>query len=466
MFRARLEFKRNDEIAMPLDFRVYLKNGMSRDYRIMVDDGMSFMPVDSFALSPWPFYQKVKRLTLNLPEEVSKVEINPDKKLLDVNPFNDNTRKLPRVYWYWLKRQYYFPHTDGYTASVFPFLFYNLIDGLQAGIRTRGNYIYPDYQHRAELLLGLQSGHPALDIWFEHPLYPVNRDIHFVANLYNSSGRRGFGIWSQWKSEESKIVDSFILGWQWRSVYEMDYYPYPVSSGRISFLEGGIEKSSWKPGYLPAGWQINLHGEISFAGGNYSFRTWHLGGLLRLPLPFHQKITFGLNSDNTYGNPPLQLANRLGGGRLFDYFLNPYLRARGSLPARWWSEGHVFEEGGGNIRSLAADWEAAPAHLVGGYTSITLGNPLNTSYQYIPYISDILFSAYTSWATATENLKKFSGYYGEAGLSMSFTRLPFLLTYFDVESIHFDFPFWVNHNIDSEELDFRWVIRLNIRSFN
>ncbi len=466
LYQARLKFKRNDQIAMPLDFRVHFKNGSIGNYRISVDDGMSFMPPDSLAIPPWSFREKVNYVTLNLPDRISKVEINPGQQLLDINPFNDDTGRWPGIYWYWLKRQYYLPHTDGYTATVFPFLFYNHIDGLQAGIRTRGNYIFPDYQHRSEILLGFRSWHPSLDIWFEHPFYRLNRDVHIIANLYNAAGRRGTGLWLQWITNNRKKVNSALFGWQWRYIYNMDYYPYPVSAGNISFLEGEIKKGYWKAGFLPAGWQVSIKAETSFLGGDYSFQTWQIRGLTRLPLPFHQKLTLSLTSENAYGTPPLQKAFRIGGSGLYDYFLNPYLRARGTLPPSWWSQDHVFQEGGGNIRSLASAWEPAPSHLINGFVSITLGNPLNLSYQYFPYLSDILISAFTSWTTTGNNWNHFSDYYGEAGLTVSFTRLPFVLTYFDIETLHLDFPFWVNNTIGSENIDYRWVIRMDIRSFN
>jgi hypothetical protein len=99
------------------------------------------------------------------------------------------------------------------------------------------------------------------------------------------------------------------------------------------------------------------------------------------------------------------------------------------------------------------------------YLSITLGNPVNLTYVYIPYLSDLLFSVYTSWLTSSNQWGNFSTFYGEGGLTLSLTRLPFILNYVDIQQIHLDFPVWVNNEISPSNLGFRWAMRLDFRSF-
>lgn len=462
-YQAQIHFQRKKPIVMPLDFRVYFKNGTYQDFRIPVDDGTNFLPTNNYVITPWVFYEKEKIVRLRLPEQIKKVKINPTKQLLDINPFNDDSRCL-KFYIYWLKRQYYRPHIDGYTITLLPFVFYNELDGLQIGIRTRGNFISPDLQHRLHVYLGLLSFKPDVDFWFEHPLYSIHPEIHLKTNLYNGSGQRGIAVWIQRKLEKKGPIKNFIAGYQWRHMYDADYVPYPLSLGNLSYFEMAYEQGWWEQGYLPSGWQFQLHSETSFPGSDYLYHQWDASGKVRFPILFHQKMTFSFFSGHQTGGVPLQKAFRLGGADLYSFYQNPYLRSAGIIPLKWWQKGHIFQPGGGNLSSLSYDYQPF-ASLLNGYLSITLGNPIHLTYSYIPYLSDLLISAYSSWSTVANRWGNFTRFYGEAGFSVTFSRLPFLFNYFDLEQLHVDFPFWVNEEISRNNLQLRWTIRIDMRSF-
>lgn len=464
-YQAVLQFKRNEPILMPLDFRVYLSDGSQYDYRIPVATGRSIQKNEGQKISAWEYTKSEKNVHLDFPAKVKKIQIDPDGELLDVNPFNNTSGRFPKLYLYGLNRQYLYPHADGYTATVLPFLFYNQIDGIQIGLRTRGNHLYSDYQHRFQFLLGLQSFRPEIDFWFEHPLYTLHNDLHFVSNLYYMTGVSGTGIWLQWGSDYQSKFSQFTIGWQWRNYYNDAYFPYPVNTGKISYLELQVRKGYWTHGYFPLGAEAYFHAESPFLGSDYPYVKWEVGGSSRILLLFNQKMTINLNTGGFTGSVPLQKVFRYGGGNSYDFLQNPYLRAKGIIPQQWWKDGNVFNEGGGELRSLANQWEPGGDYFLSGYFSMTLGNPMSLSHTYLPYLSDLLLSTYTSWATSAGKWGNFSKYFGELGLTLSFTRLPFLINYFDLDQIHFDFPIWVNRNISETNLKFRWVIRLDIRSF-
>jgi hypothetical protein len=464
-YQATIQFKRNLPIAMPLDFRVHLKNGLFLDYRIPLGDGQNFQNLKKSTISPWSFDRKVNTVQLHLPAKIKYVEIDPEHRLLDMNPFNNDSRFFPQIYFYFMHRQYLYPRTDGYTTTVFPHLFYNQIDGLQLGIRTRGNFVYPEYQHRLTLLLGTRSFHPDLDFWFEHPLYFLNNDIHVVTNFYNSSGRRGIGSWLEYTLNRDSGEFQTVSGWQFRRIYDSNYLSYPETPGNLSFLNFLVQYSKWNRGYLPLGYEVKSNAEISFLGSAFDYQSWDIAGTWRLPVIKSQKITLSIGTGGQYGNLPIQKLHRPGGDNSYAFFDNPYFRAKGTLPLEWWRNGHLFQSGGGNLRSLAYDWQNYGEHFIAGQIAVTLGNPLNLSTFYIPYLSDINLSVYSSTSSWSDNWGDFNTYLTEAGLTLSLTRLPFLFYFFDIEELHFDFPFWVNDNIDQNNFDFRWVLRMDIRSF-
>ena len=464
-YQAEIHFRRNLPIAMPLDFRVYLKNGSFLDYRIPLGEGQNFQNVADSAITPWSFDRMRKTVRLNLPDKIRYVEINPTHQLLDINPFNNSSRCFPPMHFYFMHRQYLFPNTDGYTTTVFPHLFYNQIDGIQLGIRTRGNFIYPEYQHRLTFLMGLRSFLPDADFWFETPLYFLKNDIHVVANVYNSSGRLGGGGWLQYNSNTRAGNFLALSGWQFRRVYDTDYFPYPVARGNLSFLNLVLQYSRWQRGYLPLGYELKSTAELSAFGSDFDYQSWDLAGTWRLPAVFSQKITINIGTGSQYGNVPVQKLYRPGGDKSYAFFNNPYFRARGTLPPEWWRKGHLFQSGGGNLRSLANDWYNYGEHYIAGQLTITLGNPLNLTTFYWPYLSDLNFSVYTSTSSWSDKWDDFSTFLSETGVTLSLSRLPFVFYFMDIEGLHLDFPFWVNDKIDDNNFDFRWVLRMDIRSF-
>jgi hypothetical protein len=304
-----------------------------------------------------------------------------------------------------------------------------------------------------------------MKFWFEHPLYRLHRDLHLVSTVYYMTGITGTGIWMQWKPDYQSTITSFSLGWQWRYYHNELYFPYPVDTGKISYLELLLSKGYWSPGYFPLGGEIYFHVESPFLGTDFPYLKWEFGGTGRLRLLLNQKLTIKLNTGGFSGPVPLQKVFRYGGENSYSFFDNPYLRAKGILPQQWWQDGNVFKEGGGELRSLANIWEPGGNYFLSGYFALTLGNPMNLSHTYVPYLSDMMLATYTAWSTSAESWGNFSEYFGEVGLTLSFSRLPFLFNYFDLDQMHFDFPFWVNPKISQTEFKFRWVIRLDIRSF-
>lgn len=464
-YLAKVIFEKKQPITMPLEFMFSLKDGNEYHYRIPVGDGENFLEPQDTQITPWSHYKNEKIVQLKLPDKISHIHIDPENKLLDINPFNNDSKLLPKIHWYWLHRQYLFPNTDGYTATIFPFIFYNQIDGFQFGLRTRGNFIYPDYQHRFQLLIGTQSLRPEVDFWFEHPIYHFSPKLHFITHLYNVTGRGGTGLWFQYVKDENPSQFSFIAGWQWQNLYQLDYLPYPSEEGSISNFEVMLKKESWHSGYLPEGWGIFLTMESAFLGTDFGYQKWGFSGKLRFPLALLRKVTVGFLTGAVTGDPPVQKAFRLGGAEIYDLFYNPYLRAKGSLPSGWWDKGNIFQPGGGNLRSLSTNWISIGNSILNGSLELDFGYPMRLTKIHFPYLSDIGFSGYTTWSSLADQWGKFSQFYGEVGFTLRFNRIPFIFKYFDINQIYFDFPIWVSKNIDVNNLKFRWSIGLDIKDF-
>ncbi len=464
-YQAHVTFQRNKPIVMPFDFRVYLSDGTYKNYRIPVEGGSNFIAPHSSPIPPWKFYKKYKTVTLRLPSKIKRVELDPDHRLLDVNPFNNDNAWLPAIDWRWMRRQYLFPSPYHYNATIFPMVFYNIPAGVQLGLRTRGSYLYDEYKHSFRFLIGTRSLQPEADFWIEQPLYNIHPGFKVLLNLYNAAGRRGGGSWFGFQSGGKTVQRDILFGWQFRNIFNREYVDFPLSDGNISFLEGVISWKHWDKDYLPSGWELRFHGEDGFWGSHYNYQKWNASANIRFRVLEERKAEIRVFGGGIYGNPPLQKRDRVGGANWFDYFYNPFLRARGTLPSSWWEKGHIFNPGGGDVRAMAASRPPEENYIYSLNGRFYLGNPLNLTFHYIPYLSDIGFSCFSDWASTANQWPEFKDYYGDAGISLSLHRLPFLLRYFDISEIHFDFPLWVNKNIHQAKERLRWNIRIDIRSF-
>lgn len=465
VYHSRLVFRRERPIAMPLDFRVYLADGSTRDYRIPLTSGDNFPDSTDAGITPWLFNNNEKTVELNFPVPVKRVRLNPRHRLLDVNPFNDDSRRWFPLRLYWLHRQYLEPLTTAYTATVFPLAFYNGPDGLQLGLRTRGNFADSDYRHSARLLLGLKSLRPAFELNLEQPLYGIDPRLKGVLALSHAAGRSGAGAWLSWSEQHGRRRTNLVFGARLHHIFDAGYALLPVQKGTVSLVEAGWSTERWNRGFLPVGWRVSLHGESSSFGSDWSYQRWQARARARVPFFFSQKLTLRLFAGGQYGAVPALMQFRYGGAPAAEFYRHPYLRAAGTLPARWWDRGHLFLPGGGNLTSLAGS-AGLPFSYLGGFGArLTLGNPLNLTLVYVPYLSDVNLSGFFSAALAGRTLHSYRNPLAEAGITVSLTRLPFLFHYMDIEQIHVDFPLWVNSAIDPHAWKFRWALRIDIRRF-
>ena len=462
-YQMTITFRRNEPIAMPLRFWVKLADGSRHPYLIPLDAGENFLaPADS-EITPWLFKEKEKVVTLRLPLPPRQVEI--DSQLLDANPFNNRTGFLPPVHWYWLRRQYLLPDVDAYTVTLFPFAFYNGIDGVQVGIRTRGNWAFRNYRHTLRLLLGLHSLAPEVDFWLEHPWYALNPETRWVVHLYHGAGQSGGGGWLQFSRQRRSIRSTWLAGVQYRYLRNPDYQWLPGEKGALSTVEITYRQENWDRGFMPRGWEWRLHGESSSFGSQFAYQQWWLDGKIRIPLIWSQMLTVQAFVGGQYGEVPVQKQFRLGGASGYDFWQNPFYRARGTFPRDWWQQGHLFLPGGGNLRWLANEPPRKREYLTSLQFNFTLGNPLNLIPVYLPYLSDILFSGFATLASDPDRWRRIPRLYSEAGVTISITRLPFVLNYFDLERVHLDFLLYTNAALSREPFHFRWIVRCDFKRF-
>ncbi|GAI55290.1 unnamed protein product, partial [marine sediment metagenome] len=113
-------------------------------------------------------------VTLQAPEKVRRIVLDPDDKLMDIDRRNNQSGMLPTTVGFLPLMAYYLPK-DRYTLSYWPIVWYNYIDQLTPMLRLERRYgpgfavPYSD----TEMGVGYGLGSGALDWHLEHrwPLF-------------------------------------------------------------------------------------------------------------------------------------------------------------------------------------------------------------------------------------------------------------------------------------------------------
>jgi aminopeptidase N len=143
----KITFRRIGEAQMPIDFTVTDKKNQVHNFYIPNTWFEKKMDSSTTILPRWIGWgEKLKPVytaTVTIPNKIKNVEIDPSKKLADIDALN-NSKKLP-IKFKFDSRINNFPDRNHYMLYMAPNAWYNAFDGIKAGISLRGNYL--NYKH-------------------------------------------------------------------------------------------------------------------------------------------------------------------------------------------------------------------------------------------------------------------------------------------------------------------------------
>jgi hypothetical protein len=141
---ATVQLERKDEAVMPVDVRLTLADGSTQwvNVPLGIMQGHKPVPASWIVADPWLWTFPTYTLTVDLPAQVTAVEIDPMGRTPDVNRLN-NTDRLPRRTAFLRPAQ---PTWFDYGIGYRPLVQYADDFGFGAGLQVRGRYIFGQHQ--------------------------------------------------------------------------------------------------------------------------------------------------------------------------------------------------------------------------------------------------------------------------------------------------------------------------------
>ncbi len=464
-FMARVYFERIEQIFMPIDFDVTLENGEVLKYRIPVDP-YSGIVSGRRMLPYWHFSRKKYTAELNLPAAIERVEIDPSLRLMDVNYLNNYTGWLPGQEWYFMRLQSRAPPLNKYLWETWPQIGYNDIDKLKAGMRLNGSYL--DSDHRIDLELWLKSNRPAADFKFRYhtPTGWLGNGSMFSISAFRLDGRQGAEIHLSRELQSQRFeqpVYRIEMGLANQRLFDEDYPAALWSAGEVNTVY-----FNWRRSNRGRGWRktsvLEIDMQTSLFGSDFNFSQfsveWQRNFYSRRTDWELQLRAFGAYSE---GRPPLQMQYNLAGANGWSEFFYEFYRARGALPWPWKREGHLYLQGGGNVRGTAladARGQSTGNRILAFNGDVQIPNPL--ADLFIPILQDIRTGVFADagmvWDVRFPGIDEFRK---SAGISLTYDRFSYLDYIFNLKAIRLELPLWLDKvRSGSENFDFRWLVSL------
>ncbi|MCK5032139.1 MAG: hypothetical protein KAS18_00865, partial [Calditrichia bacterium] len=268
-------------------------------------------------------------------------------------------------------------------------------------------------------------------VWSQEPRYKIEAglanhklfDDRYLMNIWDSGDVNT--VFINWSSE-----DSYHRGWKPKNLMQLNFIS-SVFNEKYNFSQISFEWL-YKVWNSYSDWEIDLRLFTGYGDG-------------KTPAQY----LFNLTGDNSWGE-----------------FQQSFYRSKGSLPFPWRRTGHLYKQGGGNVRGyslIKVNSELYASNIASFNIDISLPNPLDQFY--IPVIEDIYPVVFSDigavWEKDIPSIKSFKKSFGFSLVWNSYYYVDYL---FNLEKVRVDFPIWLSHvPSNTDNLEFRWLIRFDFR---
>ncbi len=373
--------------------------------------------------------------------------------------------------------------TQGYEFNFAPDLWYNDVDGIRVGIRTRGQVpgTFDDGPHRLDAGLWLGT-------WF--PRVPVSYYVKYTNPIesisdFNSEGsysltssirtgyhRHGMGFDKRWQPgfNEDEYTEFSAFGGAYRH-FESEYLPFPV-----------LWQDSWTPflylntehqRFSAAGtWYFRGTVQSGMVNGEDAFSTIQVEVRKRIEPTRSFNIRLRLSGGAIAGDVPPEHRFMASQASAMEWMNSGFYRAKGTVPSPWMNSG-VFQVTGNapNIRGYSKrDIKAASDGVPIFYdqygafnVEVDYPNYIDYLFAQVPLLGDFLrlrsylfsdvFTGYAEFEQEWENL-------ANAGAGFALTlNIPDQIGKPRGFVLRYDVPFWLSDPEENhDELRYRSVV--------
>ena len=468
-YRCDIEFSRIGDIFMPIDFDVHLENGTVLKYQIPVDK-FPKPEKDRNDLPYWHFSQKNYTAKIDCDSKVEKVIIDPSLRLMDINMLDNTSDFIPDQDFHFMKYASNTQPLNKYVWELWPTAFYNDRDKLKIGFNLNGSYL--DIDHKIDLWLWYKTawGNADFDFSYRTPVDWLGKLTHVYLNAFTIDGRQGGQVSIShlldkvWSQEPRYKIEAGLAN---HKLFDDRYLMNIWDSGDVNtvFINWSSEDSyhrGWKPKNL-----MQLNFISSVFNEKYNFSQISFEWLYKVWNSYSDwEIDLRLFTGYGDGKTPAQYLFNLTGDNSWGEFQQSFYRSKGSLPFSWRRTGHLYKQGGGNVRGyslIKVNSELYASNIASFNIDISLPNPLDQFY--IPVIEDIYPVVFSDigavWEKDIPSIKSFKKSFGFSLVWNSYYYVDYL---FNLEKVRVDFPIWLSHvPSNTDNLEFRWLIRFDFR---
>ncbi|MCH8568144.1 MAG: hypothetical protein LAT67_07770 [Balneolales bacterium] len=299
---------------------------------------------------------------------------------------------------------------SGYEFRFAPDLWYNDVDGIRLGIRTRGQFkgTFDDGPHRLDVGLWLGT-------WF--PDMPVSYYLRYTNPIdaisdFNSEGsyglissyragfhQHGLRIDKRWQPgfNEDEFSELYAFSGFYQHV-DTEYVAFPSiwQTEPIYYLNAGFEHQLLTQTGV---WNWKANFWTGTAGDEDFFATFHAqmskNLIISRSFGIRMRVAAGAVSNDAPAEQRFQLSNAPG----IDWMKSGFFRAKGTIPMPWLDRGLFQFTGNGpalrgfNRTDIVNAQSGAPG-LKGYFTALNVEadypNPLDLLFEQIPVVGDFL----------------------------------------------------------------------------
>jgi aminopeptidase N len=397
----------------------------------------------------------------------SKVIIDSELMLADINRLNNSSGILPPVTFQFMVPKFIYPQNyieyfaDSYRIAHRPSAWYNSVDGAKLGYILDGAYLEYFKNLHLGASVGLNGGNVHHAFAFSDMLLSGDpRFSYFMGTReLEGRGRQEAGVLLESLDPDDPRATRAAIAIRRNYLFDPEYlYGDGWSPGDIVTADLSLSQV-----FTLRFGKIVLQGDLSNAtfGSDYQFRRAAAGMALSVAGVGAGEARLSIKMGRADGNVPLQRRFLLSTADPYDIWDSPLFRSRGTLPDRWKNDGHLYKPGGAGLGGYL-DRAISGTRIMSIQLSNDLpapGLPLN-----IPIVSaqlsDINPRLYLAGGRVWSIENTVDDYLFEAGFVLEY-KVPYLDYLITENRLSLHLPLWLSDLSDGDDnLKWRWAFTL------
>jgi len=457
-YETDITIKQNGRAISPIDITVKYENGESE---------IIWIPE-----TIWSDGRRSYTRNVYLPLKPTRIEINPDGSIPDINRLN-NCWRWPRfqsrfngtrLFYKGAGTDYY---PDSYLLSHWPGIWYNEVDGVKLQYNLDGSYLGLKRNLDLKASLGTLNGRIDYSINYEDLLSIKHPGFRYRLSSYEHDGRGGQNLALIYQTPGDPIFKSFFssLAYKRQYLFNKNYLSDPQhwQYGDINTLVLTLE-------YMKNGRKVDHHwlADVMASAPGSEFRfsrssfAWSAATMVSPTSVLTLKLAGGLAE----GEVPDQYRFYLAQASPYEYFENRWYASRGTLPVSLKRRRRLFLDDGISMPGYLYR-DKSGLKQFGGRIQLEIANPVEIfelPYNFVTReLAKIRPKIYVTHSAVWDEpgLALGSDFLTELGLCLSY-KIPYWDRIFGDETFDLYLPLVVSDPTDDENsLKFRWAISIS-----